>query len=113
MNQAMVRLGQARAYLRYSRQYEKDEVIARDNTTGFWRGTFEPPWRIRAENLDLPSSEGSGGCRIKGNISSQGRIYHSPGTRHYGRTRINTETGERWFCAVKEAVAAGWRPAKR
>jgi hypothetical protein len=48
-------------------------------------------------------------CRIKGNISNNGRIYHVPGSRHYDRTKIDTSRGERWFCSVEEAVRAGWR----
>jgi endonuclease YncB( thermonuclease family) len=53
------------------------------------------------------------GCVIKGNISASGeRIYHVPGNRYYNETHINESRGERWFCSEKEAVAAGWRPAK-
>ena len=59
-----------------------------------------------------PSSEG-GGCKIKGNISDKGeRIYHVPGQQHYGKTRITTGKGERWFCSEAEALAAGWRPVQ-
>jgi hypothetical protein len=53
------------------------------------------------------------GCVIKGNISASGeRIYHVPGNRYYDATMIDVGRGERWFCTEKEAVAAGWRPAK-
>ena len=52
---------------------------------------------------------GPNGCDIKGNISGNGRIYHLPGTADYGRTRIDESEGERWFCSVAEAEAAGWR----
>lgn len=48
-------------------------------------------------------------CDIKGNISGNGRIYHLPGTRDYDRTGIDESRGERWFCSVEEAQAAGWR----
>jgi endonuclease YncB( thermonuclease family) len=48
-------------------------------------------------------------CRIKGNISESGRIYHVPGSEWYDRTQINTARGERWFCSEAEAKAAGWR----
>jgi len=51
-------------------------------------------------------------CRIKGNISTGGeRIYHVPGQRYYGATRIDVLKGERWFCSEAEARAAGWRRA--
>ena len=52
---------------------------------------------------------GPNGCDIKGNISANGRIYHLPGSADYGRTRIDESRGERWFCSVAEAEAAGWR----
>jgi hypothetical protein len=48
-------------------------------------------------------------CRIKGNISENGRIYHVPGQRYYTATRINRLRGERWFCSEAEARSAGWR----
>ncbi len=49
-----------------------------------------------------------------GNISSKGeRIYLVPGGQYYGRTKINTAKGERWFCTEADARAAGWRKAKR
>jgi hypothetical protein len=48
-------------------------------------------------------------CRIKGNISENGRIYHVPGSEWYERTQIDARKGERWFCTEAEAKAAGWR----
>ena len=51
----------------------------------------------------------SGPCRIKGNISRSGKIYHVPGSRDYDETRIDESRGERWFCTQDEAKAAGWR----
>jgi hypothetical protein len=60
-------------------------------------------------------AEPPAGCAIKGNISRDGgeRIYHVPGQRYYGHTRISPEHGERWFCSEAEARAAGWRRAER
>lgn len=56
----------------------------------------------------------TGPCLIKGNISSKGeKIYHIPGMRNYDDTVITAGKGERWFCSEEEAVAAGWRRAKR
>ena len=52
-------------------------------------------------------------CLIKGNISSNGRIYHVPGGQYYDRTGINESSGERWFCSEAEARAAGWRRSRR
>lgn len=49
-------------------------------------------------------------CVIKGNISAQGnKFYHVPGGKYYDGIRITPDTGERWFCTEKEAVANGWR----
>jgi hypothetical protein len=35
------------------------------------------------------------------------KIYHQPGDRDYGSTRIDTRKGERWFCTVREAQGNG------
>lgn len=53
------------------------------------------------------------GCRIKGNISAKGeKIYHLPTDITYDATKIDTSTGERYFCSEEEAAAAGWRPSR-
>ena len=54
----------------------------------------------------------SSGCKIKGNISSGGKIYHLPECKSYEKTAIDTTAGERWFCNEEEAVVAGWRKTK-
>lgn len=48
---------------------------------------------------------------IKGNISYRTgvKIYHAPWDHDYDRTVIDTSAGERWFCTVQDAQAAGWR----
>jgi micrococcal nuclease len=54
------------------------------------------------------------GCAIKGNINRRGeRIYHLPGDSSYDGTVITASKGERYFCTVAEALAAGWRAAER
>lgn len=55
------------------------------------------------------SSPPTTGCRIKGNISENGKIYHVPGSPSYDQTKIDESRGERWFCTEAEARAAGWR----
>ena len=52
-------------------------------------------------------------CRIKGNISGDERVYHTPDSPWYNRTEIDASKGERWFCSAQEAEAAGWRAPKR
>ncbi len=52
-------------------------------------------------------------CAIKGNISSNGRIYHLPGQQFYDLVVVRTDLGQRWFCSEEEAQEAGWRRARR
>jgi len=60
-----------------------------------------------------PSGAATADCDIKGNINSKGeRIYHEPGDSSYPETVISASKGERYFCSVADAVAAGWRAAK-
>jgi endonuclease YncB( thermonuclease family) len=74
------------------------------------------PVRSAAPAMPVPSGPSTatppGGCRIKGNISQNGRIYHVPGSPSYDQTKIDTSKGERWFCSEAEARAAGWRPPR-
>jgi hypothetical protein len=67
-----------------------------------------------AAALETPIRSATG-CDIKGNISIETgeRIYHAPGQRYYELAEINPRFGERWFCSEAEAVAAGWRRARR
>jgi len=119
-NLAMLTMGLAWWY-RYYREdqspedqgrYEFAEYEAKSKRAGLWQDENPtPPWdwprgdRRRTDNA-------AGDCRIKGNISSNGRIYHLPGQEHYDQTRINTASGERWFCTEAQARAAGWRRAR-
>jgi endonuclease YncB( thermonuclease family) len=124
----MVRLGWAVAYRKYSLDYVPQEEDAHSNKRGLWSGTFAAPWdwrqAIRGDGF-RPSGRSAGrssistsqvahpGRLIKGNISSKGeRIYHVPGGRCYGATRIDEDQGERWFSSEQEAVAAGWRRSR-
>ena len=112
MGEAIVSAGLARAYVRYSDIYlgvEKEAVVA---GRGIFGSDMAAPESFRAANQPQPQAV-PGTCVIKGNISSNGRIYHVPGQEHYDRTRINTSRGERWFCSESEARAAGWRKARR
>ena len=109
----MVRQGLALAYRRYSMDYDLDEKAAFVARVGIHAGTVERPAEFRAGAARADGSP-ERGCAIKGNVSGNGvRIYHVPGQRDYGRTRISAPKGERWFCSEAEARAAGWRKAKR
>jgi len=107
----MIRIGAAWAY----REYLRDRSLltlaseAKTEKRGLW-GLSEaqnmPPWEWRR----LGNGNQAGNCQIKGNINSKGeRIYHVPGSRNYGQTRIDTSKGEQWFCSEAEAKAAGRR----
>ena len=109
----MVRMGAAWAY----RDYLKDKRLlilegrAKTNKRGVW-GLSEAqnmaPWEWR-RGLNYAVKRDDN-CNIKGNINSKGdRIYHAPGSRSYGATKINESKGERWFCNEAKAKAAGWR----
>ena len=111
LNAWMVRQGWAIAYRQYSRDYVDDESAAQTEKAGIWAGRFIEPanWR-RGERLQSANQTTTDACQIKGNISRSGeRIYHVPGARDYGPTRIDENKGERWFCSEDEALKAGWR----
>lgn len=50
LNKWMVRHGFAVAYLRYSKDYEKDENYAKENKLGIWQGSFIRPEKWRKLN---------------------------------------------------------------
>jgi endonuclease YncB( thermonuclease family) len=108
----MVRTGAAWAYRRYLRDDRllSLESQARTAERGVWslsEAQNTPPWEWRRSGGQQGAPNE---CNIKGNINSKGdRIYHVPGSRSYGQTRINTGRGEQWFCSEEEASAAGWR----
>lgn len=132
LNAWLVREGLALAFIRYSTRYVKEEKEAKEAKRGLWAGTFQAPWDWRADNTKnspyytapvglmqntVPATTQrksntttNAACLIKGNIARRGeRIYHVPGSKWYSRTQINERDGERWFCSVAEAEAAGWR----
>lgn len=109
----------------YSRQqeYRDADAAAADVGRGKWNVATCDEARADSGGRSSPSAEpstlssatrstadtGPDGCAIKGNVSSNGRIYHVPGSRDYDRTSIDESRGERWFCSEDEALAAGWR----
>ncbi|MEM7744669.1 MAG: thermonuclease family protein [Pseudomonadota bacterium] len=113
LNAEMVRRGLAIAYRRFSDDYLAEEIEAQNAQRGLWSGTFEAPEAVRDQLWNDATVQAPHGCPIKGNISDRGRIYHTPWSQYYARTRINTARGERWFCSEAEAKAAGWRPPYR
>lgn len=113
LNEMMVLNGHALAYRQYSKRYISAEKNAEDKEIGMWQGEFIVPWEWRkGERLSAKKPSITGDCLIKGNISSSGKIYHTPASPWYSRTKINEAKGERWFCTEEEALAAGWRAPK-
>ena len=110
VNQLLVSEGWALAYRQYSRDYVSAEENAKKLGLGMWQGKFVEPWNWRrGERLEEAKAQIPNDCIIKGNISSRGKIYHTPSSPWYDRTKINIAKGERWFCTEEEAQAAGWR----
>lgn len=103
--------GYAREYT-YRRAYQgqsthrRAQSTARAKKRGLWRSCATPTPRT------TPKPRTTSGCKIKGNVSASGRIYHLPGQRHYAVTKIDPRKGERWFCTETQARKAGWRKAK-
>jgi len=111
----LVREGLALTY-RDSQIYAAEEKAAILADRGLWSIEMKDPSehrRARATNRPAQSPAPNPACTIKGNISSNGRIYHRPGDENYARTNIRVDRGERWFCSEAEARAAGWRGARR
>ena len=50
LNRWMVRKGYAVAYRKYSKDYVRDEIYAKENKFGMWRGTFVEPEQWRRKN---------------------------------------------------------------
>ncbi|MEP0144333.1 thermonuclease family protein [Tateyamaria sp.] len=112
MGQEIVSQGWAFAYRRYGMVYDLDEKSAYVADRGLHGFLVQSPAQFRQTRAKgrIPPDPF---CRIKGNISKNGRIFHVPGQELYERTGINTAKGERWFCSPAEARAAGWRAARR
>jgi hypothetical protein len=65
---------------------------------------------VASAMADATKPKPTGACLIKGNINEAGEcIYHVPGSYWYDRTSISPAHGERYFCTVEEAIAAGCR----
>jgi endonuclease YncB( thermonuclease family) len=127
----MVRSGWALSFVRYSHEYDREEVAARDSHAGLWSGAFIAPWKWRHRDgsttvlgaLSVPvdaqktllgavSSTGapSPECTIKASFGKRECVYHLRGDRWYGK--MNMDSSKRRFCSVEEAQAAGCRAPK-
>lgn len=115
VNRWMVSSSWAVAYRQYVTAFIADEADARQQRRNLWQGPFQMPADYRrskreqaARQTPVAAPTMPGGCRIKGNISRQGKkLYHVPGQRDYERTSIDLSRGERMFCRPEEAARAG------
>ena len=101
--------GHAWAFRSNTNDYVSAENEARASGLGIWRAPTESAEMYRARRWMVVEQGEPKGCPIKGNISSNGRIYHAPWSPWYKRTKVSPEKGERWFCSESEAINAGWR----
>jgi endonuclease YncB( thermonuclease family) len=123
----MVRSGWALSFVRYSHDYDREEVAAREARSGLWAGAFIAPWDWRHRNektvvlgaLSVPvdaqktllgAVSSSPDCTIKASVGRDQCVYHLPGDRWYAKMRM--DSGKRWFCSATEAEAAGCRAPK-
>jgi endonuclease YncB( thermonuclease family) len=111
LNAEMVRTGFAWAFVKYSRAYVSVEAEARAARAGIWQGDAEPAWTYRERSWTAAAPAAPSGCAIKGKITKNGQIYHTPWSPWYAVSKVDERRGERWFCTEAEATAAGWRPA--
>lgn len=111
-----------------------DEMAAKDDKRGLWRGCFATPADFRLWKKDAALMGGAcradrdeqirsvlfsadpvmpPGCTIKGKFAVRARvtgnvgIYHLQGCRSYP----GLNNSERWFCSEDDAQAAGFRKA--
>ena len=109
-NKWMIENGYAHEYTynlpyKYQQEFKDAQRSARENNRGLWSPS------ACGGNI---TSQMTGQCLIKGNISSSGeKIYHIPGGDYYNKTVVDESKGERWFCSEAEAQAAGWRKSKK
>jgi endonuclease YncB( thermonuclease family) len=120
---ALIEAGAARPCLRFAREqgqeqaYLRAEQQAKRANAGVYGGPLNPiagfcePSRATV-SISVPAVPPSADCVIKGNVSSNGRIYHMPGQRHYDQVTMRSDQ-TRWFCSEAEARAAGWRRARQ
>jgi len=113
LNAGLIRRGMAWAFVKYSETYAATQRDAQRRGVGLWASDCQRAWTFRAQRWMASTQAAPEGCPIKGNISRRGRLYHTPWSPWYDRTRISKARGERWFCSEAEARAAGWRPAHR
>jgi endonuclease YncB( thermonuclease family) len=109
INEMMIKAGLAWSYRKYAHDYDRLEEEVHKTKAGIWQAPTQAPWDYRRERWEVALQIAPAGCPIKGNISENGHIYHTPWSPWYERTSVNEKRGERWFCDEAQALKAGWR----
>jgi len=107
---SLVKNGQVFAVHGFLARYSGLESEARAEKSGLWRGAAERPSEFRAKRWEEAARSAPDGCPIKGQMTSEGRVYVLPWSPDYQRARVRDGKGERWFCSEADARAAGWKP---
>lgn len=95
-------------------RYGSAEARAQENRRGIWRGESMRPGDYRDQAWKSAAQKAPDGCPIKGRaLGASRKVYLMPWSKKYGRYRIRTSRGDRWFCSEQEAVDAGWKPLGR
>lgn len=98
----------------YRDLFEAADRHARTSRSGIWgvcpelaAGYADREAHSETRDDVLPSDAR---CVIKGNISENGygKNYFLPTCRSYGQIKISPDSGERYFCTEREAIAAGF-----
>lgn len=119
-NKLMIKEGYAHEYTyntpyKYQAEFKQAEKEASMNKLGLWGAicqNTETKSTVVPTPVSTQTTEATGSCAIKGNISSSGeKIFHVLGCGSYEKTVIDESKGERWFCSESEAISAGWRKA--
>ena len=88
---------------------EEDE--ARNAKAGIWQGEVARPQEWREHAWADAKRDAPDGCPIKELVRASSKQYELPWFADYGRAKVRTERGERWFCSEDEAKAAGFQPS--
>lgn len=94
---------------RYVDQLQALQQIAQNKAVGIWsleNYAQEDGFHPEKKESDAKVNP-SQGCNIKGNIGSSGKIYHTPDSPWYEKTKP-----EEMFCTEEEAKEAGFRAPK-
>jgi endonuclease YncB( thermonuclease family) len=112
---ALVKGGHVFAESGMMARYGGEQSSAREAKAGLWNSAGEPErpaaWRTRL--WEEARARAPKGCPIKGKVAGRGegvKTYHLPWSPIYGRLRVVSARGERWFCSEDEARGAGFAP---